>query len=65
MTVFLSDPPERVMTRSAEPVIDCMADFYRLCAVFSQSLLSNSNAVFLSDLLSGTLSHLLIRSGKD
>lgn len=37
MTVFLSEPPERVMTRSAEPVIGCVADFYLWFAVLSQT----------------------------
>lgn len=37
MTVFLSEPPERVMTRSAEPVIGYVADFYLWFAVLSQT----------------------------
>lgn len=57
MTVFLSEPPERVMTRSAEPVIDCVADFYLWFAVLSQTPV---HFFFLSSLFSGTLSNLLI-----
>lgn len=56
MTVFLSEPPERVMTRSAEPVIDRVADFYLWFAVLPQTPVQ----FFLSFLFSGTLSNLLI-----
>lgn len=47
-TAFLSEPPERVMTRSAEPVIGCTAAFYLPCVLsVLQSPLSNSTVVFI------------------